>query len=85
MNNWINQNYEYIIEKNFKYVYYIVERLRSDNIDNRELIKAGIRGIIDASNQYQFTSCDFTNNCICYIIKYVYERKNDLINIQNKK
>ena len=87
MNNWNNQNYEYVINENIKYVYEIVNRLNKENIDSRELIKAGIRGIIAASNDYDVRSKEiFSNFCIEYIIKYVNERKKSLLrNLKYKK
>lgn len=87
MNNWNNQNYEYVINENIKYVYEIVNRLNKENIDSRELIKAGIRGIIAASNDFDVRSKEsFSNFCIEYIIKYVNERKKSLLrNLKYKK
>ncbi len=80
MNKWNNQNYEYIIEQNIKYVYMIVERLNKENVDSRELIRAGIRGIIEASDEYDISkSGNFSSFCTKYIIKYVKNRKNVLI------
>lgn len=80
MNIWSNQNYEFVINENIKYVYEIVNRLNKENIDQRELIKAGIRGIMCAADNYDIRNKNnFSSYCIEYIIRFVNDRKRILI------